>query len=109
MAKEGLHSWEKLPLGCAVPEAGSTKAYNTGDWRSHQRPDTDFNACIKCGLCYIMCPDICYQPHPEKEGMYKWNSFYCKGCGICIHECPKKAIAWKAEKEEDKYGPACGN
>ncbi|MBU2516763.1 MAG: 4Fe-4S binding protein, partial [Proteobacteria bacterium] len=42
------------------------------------------------------------------EGYYTWDGYYCKGCGICIEECPKDAISWKEEKEEDKYGPACG-
>ncbi|MDR1397198.1 MAG: 4Fe-4S binding protein [Desulfarculales bacterium] len=109
MAKEGLHSWEKLPLGCSVPEAGSAAAYNTGDWRSGRFPFTQRESCIKCGLCYIMCPDICYHPDPQAEGYYTWDSFYCKGCGICIHECPKKAIVWKDEKEEEEYGSACGD
>ncbi len=108
MADEGLQSWQSLALGCAMTEAGTARRFNTGDWRSRRRPVTDREKCIKCGMCYILCPDMCYAPDQQAEGYYNWDSFYCKGCGICIHECPKDAISWQDEKEEDKYGPACG-
>lgn len=109
MADQGMQSWRSLALGCAMTEAGTSRRFNTGDWRSRRRPVTDREKCIKCGMCYIMCPDMCYAPDAQAEGMYNWDTFYCKGCGICIHECPKDAISWRDEKEEDKYGPACGS
>ena len=109
MADEGMQSWKSLALGCAQLTPGTSKQFNTGDWRSRRRPVTDYEKCIKCGMCYIMCPDMCYTPNPENEGTYTWDSFYCKGCGICIEECPKDAISWEDEREEDKYGPACGS
>ncbi|MGD8561294.1 MAG: 4Fe-4S binding protein [Desulfarculaceae bacterium] len=108
MADEGMQSWKSLALGCAMTTPGNSKQFNTGDWRSRRRPVTDRETCIKCGACYILCPDMCYSPDPEAEGYYNWDGFYCKGCGICIAECPKDAISWEEEKEEDKYGPACG-
>jgi len=51
---------------------------------------------------------MAYDPDPQAEGYYNWDGYYCKGCGICIAECPKQAISWLEEKEEEKYGPACG-
>ncbi len=111
MADEGMQSWKSLALGCAMPEAGSSSRFNTGDWRSKRRPLTDREKCIKCGRCYILCPDMCYTPDTEADeaGYYNWDSFYCKGCGICIVECPKDAISWIDEKEEEHHGPACGS
>jgi pyruvate ferredoxin oxidoreductase delta subunit len=109
MADEGLQSWKSLALGCAMTEPGNARRFNTGDWRSRRRPVTDREKCIKCGMCHILCPDMCYTEDPKAEGYYNWDTFYCKGCGICIHECPKQAISWQDEKEEDKYGPACGS
>jgi pyruvate ferredoxin oxidoreductase delta subunit len=110
MADEGMQSWKSLALGCAMLEPGSSKAFNTGDWRSKRRPLTDREACIGCGKCYILCPDMCYTPDPEalEDGYYNWDGYYCKGCGICIVECPKDAISWLEEKEEDRHGPSCG-
>jgi pyruvate ferredoxin oxidoreductase delta subunit len=109
MADEGMTPWRQLALGCAMPEAGNAKRFNTGDWRGRRYPVTDREKCIKCGLCWIVCPDMAYLPDETAEGFYKWDSYYCKGCGICIAECPKQAIEWREEKEEDKYGPACGS
>ncbi|BEQ16048.1 4Fe-4S binding protein [Desulfoferula mesophila] len=108
MADEGMFPWKDLPLGCAGTEPGSSRRFNTGDWRSRRYPVTDRETCIKCGLCWIICPDMAYSPDPKDEGYFTWDGYYCKGCGICIEECPKDAISWKEEKEEDKYGPACG-
>jgi len=102
MANEGMQSWKSLALGCAMTEGGTSKQFNTGDWRSQRRPVVDHDRCIKCGICYIMCPDICYTLDSQADGFYVWDAFYCKGCGICIHECPKQAISWQDEKEEDE-------
>ncbi len=85
-----------LSLGFDIPKAGNAKDFKTGDWRGKRYPVTDYDKCIKCGLCWILCPDIAYDRNVD--GYYIWNSFYCKGCGICIKECPKQAITWEKEK-----------
>ena len=36
---------------------------------------------------------------PNKEGYYEADLYYCKGCGICAKECPKKVITMVEEKE----------
>ncbi|MEJ5300764.1 MAG: 4Fe-4S binding protein [Thermodesulforhabdaceae bacterium] len=90
MAKElGLHSWRELALGAAILKPGSASELKTGDWRS-SRPVVDYEKCVKCGRCYILCPDMVYSL--KEDGYYELNYYYCKGCGICAHECPKDAI-----------------
>ncbi len=90
MAKEiGAISWKDLPLGTAILEPGSSSKLKTGDWRS-MHPVTDYECCIKCGFCYIYCPDMVYSRN--EEGFFVQDYFYCKGCGICAHECPKDCI-----------------
>lgn len=93
---QGIISWKELPLGCAILEPGNAKELQTGDWRS-ERPVTDYEKCIKCGICYIYCPDMCYTP--KDDGFFEWNGYYCKGCGICAHECPKDAISMVKEEK----------
>jgi pyruvate ferredoxin oxidoreductase delta subunit len=58
---------------------------------------TDREKCIKCGMCWIFCPDMSYSL--RADGYYDWNKDYCKGCGICARECPKDAIQMIAEEE----------
>lgn len=86
---EILPSWRELLPGCVVTEAGSAKQYRTGDWKS-QRPVWDHQRCIKCGICYLFCPEGCIGQN--EDGYFEANLYYCKGCGICARECWTEAI-----------------
>ena len=89
-------TWKDLEIGFIVTEPGNASQYKTGDWRS-QRPIFDRNKCNKCTLCYIFCPEGCIER--DADGYFEANLFYCKGCGICATECPKKAITMVEEEE----------
>jgi pyruvate ferredoxin oxidoreductase delta subunit len=82
-------TWKDFNVGCIVTEPGSASQYKTGDWRS-QRPIWDKTKCIKCGICYLFCPEPCIGQDPE--GYFEANLYYCKGCGMCSKECPTSAI-----------------
>ncbi|MGC8719068.1 MAG: 4Fe-4S binding protein [Thermodesulforhabdaceae bacterium] len=97
MAKEvGIQSWRDLAPGCAILTPGNAAELRTGDWRT-TRPVVDYEKCIKCGRCYIVCPDMVYTP--REDGYYELNYYYCKGCGICAEECPKDAIEMVEEEK----------
>ena len=89
-------TWKDLKIGSIVTEPGSGSQYQTGDWRS-QRPILDNSKCIKCGICYIFCPEGCIEQNPD--GYFEANLFYCKGCGICARECWTRAITMIEEVE----------
>ncbi len=89
-------TWKDLEIGSIVTEPGNASQYQTGDWRL-QRPIIDKSKCNKCTLCYIFCPEGCIER--DAEGYFEVNLFYCKGCGICATECPKKAITMVEEEE----------
>jgi pyruvate ferredoxin oxidoreductase delta subunit len=94
--REGELTWKDLEIGSIVAEPGSASQYQTGTWRS-QRPLFDSNKCIKCGMCYIFCPEGCVEQNTE--GYFEANLFYCKGCGICARECWPQAITMVEEEE----------
>lgn len=86
---EKLPSWQELLVGCVVAEPGSASQYRTGDWKS-QHPVWNHEKCIKCGICYLFCPEFCVQEN--QEGYFEADLYYCKGCGICARECWTEAI-----------------
>jgi len=41
--------------------------------------------CIACDNCVYYCPDLAVR---RVAGGYEVDGDYCKGCGICVRECP---------------------
>jgi pyruvate ferredoxin oxidoreductase delta subunit len=92
--REGL-AIPGIPRGEAVVDAASGE---TGGYRPARnptfkkfttrtmRPVVDFEKCIKCTLCWLQCPDSCFDVMPD--GMYDANMEACCGCGVCEAVCP---------------------
>ena len=51
--------------------------------------------CNQCDNCLIFCPDVAVLRDGERP--YVFNYDYCKGCGICFTECPRRAISFEEE------------
>jgi 2-oxoacid:acceptor oxidoreductase delta subunit (pyruvate/2-ketoisovalerate family) len=52
--------------------------------------------CFECDNCYGVCPDnAVVKLGPGNR--FKFNYDYCKGCGICVSECPCGAITMVPE------------
>lgn len=47
--------------------------------------------CFECDNCYGVCPDNAVLKLGPGRG-YEFKLDYCKGCGICVAECPCGAI-----------------
>jgi len=45
--------------------------------------------CIYCDNCYLYCPDMAIT---KLERGYEVKTDYCKGCGLCVAECPTGSI-----------------
>jgi NADPH-dependent glutamate synthase beta subunit-like oxidoreductase len=52
--------------------------------------------CFECDNCYGVCPDNAVTKLGPGE-RYQFNLDYCKGCGICVAECPCGAIRMEPE------------
>ena len=64
---------------------GTSLENKTKAWRG-QHPVYKQVDCIGCQRCFLGCPEgTVYQIEKKK---FDVNLDYCKGCGICAHECP---------------------
>jgi len=51
-----------------------------------ERPVVRFDLCIKCTLCWLDCPDECFDP--TDDGLYDVHYEFCTGCHKCAQVCP---------------------
>jgi len=90
-------TYEDLPPTCMT--LLELKTINkTGSWRA-MRPVLDEEKCIKCLICWKFCPEPSIDLINDGADGIRFNLEYCKGCGICAHECPKGAITMVPEVE----------
>jgi pyruvate ferredoxin oxidoreductase delta subunit len=81
----------EVPFGAITPAPiKQQELFMTSNWRV-VRPVIDHEKCTRCFSCYISCPDSCWSFN-EKEEKMEWNWKFCKGCQICINECPADAL-----------------
>jgi len=65
------------------------------------------NRCFSCGTCnacdncYLVCPEPCIIRHDRSNGLYKILVDYCKGCRVCIEECPTGCLEGVPELDFD--------
>ncbi|MCG3189160.1 MAG: NADPH-Fe(3+) oxidoreductase subunit beta [Burkholderiaceae bacterium] len=50
--------------------------------------------CTHCDNCYYYCPDIAIE---KTDVGYAVKYDYCKGCGLCVEECPTGSVTMRAE------------
>jgi NADPH-dependent glutamate synthase beta subunit-like oxidoreductase len=55
-------------------------------------------SCFGCDNCYGVCPDNAVIKLEGVENGYEIDYDYCKGCGICVAECPCGAIEMVPEE-----------
>jgi NADPH-dependent glutamate synthase beta subunit-like oxidoreductase len=82
-AVERLSSALEVQLGLDVEEAlaEAARCFSCG-------------ACTSCDNCFHYCPDLAIR---RTDGGYEVLTDYCKGCGLCVRECPTGAIAMQEE------------
>jgi NADPH-dependent glutamate synthase beta subunit-like oxidoreductase len=57
--------------------------------------------CNACDNCYLVCPEPCIVRSDRSNGLYKILVDYCKGCRVCIEECPTGCLEGVPELDFD--------
>ena len=52
--------------------------------------------CNQCDNCHLFCPDMSVIHDQSAQGRHI-NYDYCKGCGLCVVECPRNAMTLEEE------------
>jgi len=68
-------------LTCAQVQEELSRCYSCG-------------VCDGCDNCYVFCPDVAIS---HENGVYKIDYDYCKGCLICVQECPRGVLSTESE------------
>lgn len=55
-------------------------------------------ACNMCGNCFRYCPDSSVLQKRDGWG-FEIDLEHCKGCGVCVEECPRDAMDMVPEWE----------
>ena len=95
--------WVDLPFEDARTSAPSIHAaansveVNTGLWRT-LRPVIDYQLCNKCWwICSTFCPDGAIDVDENNSPQIDYD--HCKGCMVCVAQCPPHAIASIPEEQ----------
>lgn len=101
---EPVWGYDTQPPGGLIPEPGNTAWNDLSMSRTGWMPVLDRQKCIHCGLCDLVCPDICLV-WDGGDGETKFTRRlrgidyrYCKGCLRCIESCPSGALVKTAEQ-----------
>ena len=103
MRAEPLQGYETAPQGGIIPQAGNSAWNDLTPSRTGWMPVFNAAACIHCGVCDMVCPDLCLAwgdgaPGSKFARELKGVDYrYCKACLRCVESCPTGALAKTAE------------
>ncbi|MGZ4333182.1 MAG: 2-oxoacid:acceptor oxidoreductase family protein [Gaiellaceae bacterium] len=95
------YGYLEAPIGGTILESGSSVVRDLSASREGFLPSLDLQKCVHCGLCDVVCPDLCFVWEAEGDGtrLRGIDYQYCKGCLKCTVVCPTGALTEIREEE----------
>ena len=104
MQSNPVWGYKSAPIGGVLPTPGNTAHNDLHTSRTGWMPVLDQEKCIDCGMCDMVCPDLClvWSTHTGEDGkpLVKLDGIdyqYCKGCMRCVETCSTRAMTREAE------------
>jgi pyruvate ferredoxin oxidoreductase gamma subunit len=104
MQSNPVWGYKTAPIGGVLPTPGNTAHNDLHTSRTGWMPVLDRDKCIDCGMCDLVCPDLClvWSTHVDAEGkpVVRLDGIdyqYCKGCMRCVETCSTAAMTREAE------------
>jgi NADPH-dependent glutamate synthase beta subunit-like oxidoreductase len=75
---------------------------------SREQALAEADRCMSCGVCngcdncYLVCPDVSVLRDTRQNGHYSIRTHYCKGCLVCVQECPTGCLEKVPEMDFDE-------
>jgi NADPH-dependent glutamate synthase beta subunit-like oxidoreductase len=97
----------EAPLAPAAARRASQVAEVTLAY-SREQALAEADRCMSCGVCngcdncYIVCPDVSVMRDARQNGRYSIRTHYCKGCLVCVQECPTGCLEKVPEMDFDE-------
>ncbi|MFI5065228.1 MAG: FAD-dependent oxidoreductase [Streptosporangiales bacterium] len=96
----------EAPMSPAAERRRSQKVEVTLAY-SEQEAVAEADRCMSCGVCngcdncYVVCPDVSVMRDARENGHYSIRTTYCKGCLVCVQECPTGCLEKVPEMDFD--------
>jgi len=109
---DGMSNWMDAKGYARLSDFQGKAVPNVTDWQSLNMnyeivAEIDQAACVKCGLCHIVCEDTSHQAvaaeRRDGERHYSVIDEECVGCNLCMHVCPENCITMRKVENDKPY------